>query len=77
MSIYYVGTAHSSAAPKADEDQLRRLGRVWEFPENQGTLFWVPYNKDPTIWGTILGFKWWGFRVLGGEGFGNSGGFRV
>ena len=23
--------------------------------ENQGTLFWGPYNKDPTIWGTILG----------------------
>eukprot|EP00439_Symbiodinium_sp_Y106_P059039 s4070_g8.t1 len=26
VSIYYVGTAHSSAAPKADEDQLRRFG---------------------------------------------------
>ena len=23
--------------------------------ENKGTLFWGPYNKDPTIWGTILG----------------------
>ena len=22
---------------------------------NKGTLFWGPYNKDPTIWGTILG----------------------
>ena len=21
----------------------------------RGTLFWGPYNKDPTIWGTILG----------------------
>ena len=23
--------------------------------ENSGTLFWGPYNKDPTIKGTILG----------------------
>ena len=23
--------------------------------ENLGTLYWGPYNKDPTIWGTILG----------------------
>ena len=22
---------------------------VWEFPEIRGTLFWGPYNKDPTI----------------------------
>ena len=29
--------------------------RVWEFPKIRGTLFWGPYNKDPTIEGTILG----------------------
>ena len=23
--------------------------------EDEGTLFWGPYNKDPTIKGTILG----------------------
>ena len=23
--------------------------------ENWGTLFGGPYNKDPTIWGTVLG----------------------
>ena len=23
--------------------------------ENRGTLFGGPYNKDPTMWGTILG----------------------
>ena len=23
--------------------------------ENRGTLFWGPSNKDPTIWGTMLG----------------------
>ena len=28
---------------------------TWEFPKIRGTLFWGPYNKDPTIWGTILG----------------------
>ena len=22
---------------------------IWEFPEIRGTLFWGPYNKDPTI----------------------------
>ena len=21
---------------------------IWEFPKIQGTLFWGPYNKDPT-----------------------------
>ena len=25
------------------------LGFVWEFPKSRGTLFWGPYNKDPTI----------------------------
>ena len=28
---------------------------TWEFPTSRGTLFGGPYNKDPTIWGTILG----------------------
>ena len=28
----------------------RALGfRIWEFPKVRGTLFWGPYNKDPTI----------------------------
>ena len=22
---------------------------IWEFPKIGGTLFWAPYNKDPTI----------------------------
>ena len=21
---------------------------IWEFPKIRGTLFWGPYNKDPT-----------------------------
>ena len=30
---------------------------MWEFPKIRirGTLFWGPYNKDPTILGTTLG----------------------
>ena len=28
---------------------------IWEFPKTRGTLFWVPYNKDPTIWDIIFG----------------------
>ena len=28
---------------------------MWEFPKIWGTLFWGPYNKDPTIQGTMLG----------------------
>ena len=27
----------------------------WEFPKIGGTLFWGPYNKDPTIHGPKLG----------------------
>ena len=23
---------------------------IWEFPKIRGTLFWGPYNKDPTIY---------------------------
>ena len=22
---------------------------IWDFPKIRGTLFWSPYNKDPTI----------------------------
>ena len=24
---------------------------MWKFPKIRATLFWGPYNKDPTIWG--------------------------
>ena len=33
----------------------RLCGRNMGVSENRGTLFWGPYNKDPTIEGTILG----------------------
>ena len=29
------------------DDQVDVL--IWEFPKIRGTLFWGPYNKDPTI----------------------------
>ena len=25
-----------------------RSQRIWEFPTIRGTLYWGPYNKDPT-----------------------------
>ena len=25
------------------------IALVWEFPKIRGTVFWGPYNKDPTI----------------------------
>ena len=28
---------------------LRSRVEGWEFPKFGGTLFWGPYNKDPTI----------------------------
>ena len=36
----------------------------WEFPKIRGTSFW-PYNKDPTILGTILGSPIFGNSQLG------------
>ena len=33
-----------------DREPLGRpLGYIWEFPKVRGTLFWDPYNQDPTI----------------------------
>ena len=29
--------------------------KIWAFPKISGTLFWGPYNKDPTIQATIVG----------------------
>ena len=30
-----------------------------------GVPYWGPYNKDPTIWGTILGFPIFGNPQMG------------
>ena len=32
--------------------------------ENEGTLFWGPYNKDPSIWGTRLGSPVFGNSLM-------------
>ena len=32
----------------------RSMLHTWGFSKIRGTIFWGPYNKDPTIWGTIL-----------------------
>ena len=43
--------------------QRRKLMQCWFYmgvSEIRGTLFWGPYNKAPTIQGTILGFPIFG-----------------
>ena len=41
--------------PAVSEFGSGGLEAIWEFPKIRGTLLWGPYNKDPTIWGAILG----------------------
>ena len=43
--MYSTGGYH---AKSQTFDPLRVLG-IWGFPKIRGTLFWGPYNKDPTI----------------------------
>ena len=61
---------------------------IWEFPKlGVPYLIWGPYNKDPTIYGTILGSPNFGtahlVAVVGPQGLGFRGlrftglGFRV
>ena len=52
------------------------MGSLWEFPTIRGTLFGGPYNRDPTILGTLRseGFrvsflKLRGLRPFSGLGF--------
>ena len=33
---------------------------IWGFPKIRGTLFGGPYNKDYNIWGSILGYPYFG-----------------
>ena len=42
---------------------------IWEFPQSRGTLFGGdPYNKDPTVWGTIFGSPIFGNSQIWGLG---------
>ena len=34
---------------KDSKQNAIRPSNTWEFPKIGGTLFWGPYNKDPTI----------------------------
>ena len=43
-----------SRASESEGSGLRQSS-IQEFPKMKGTLFWGPYNMDPTILGTILG----------------------
>ena len=40
-----------AAAPFTGPEWLKC---IWEFRKIGDTLFWGPYDKDPTLWGTIL-----------------------
>ena len=35
--------------PSAEDQNFHLESRIWGFPKIGGTLFWGPYNKDPTI----------------------------
>ena len=41
--------------PRAVNKNPGKVEKTWEFPKIRDTLFWGPYNKDPTVYGTILG----------------------
>ena len=43
---------------------VRGMVLMWECPKIRGTLFWGPYNKDPTIEGTIFGSPIFGTPML-------------
>ena len=49
--VYTVPLKGSIRVPlRVPTKDLQGLGfRVWEFPKIRCTLFWGPYNKDPTI----------------------------
>ena len=36
-------------AYRSSGDSYLVLVLIWEFPKTRGTLFWGPYNKDPTV----------------------------
>ena len=40
---------------------------IWEFPKIRGTIFWGPYNKDPTIESTLLGSPVFGNPHIAGS----------
>ena len=57
-------STRSAPGLKAQTAPCKKLSHekssIWEFPKIRGTLFGGPYNKDPTIYGTILGSRIFG-----------------
>ena len=45
---------------KLREPHTSQAALKWDFPKIRGKLFGGPYNKDPTIYGTILGSRIFG-----------------
>ena len=41
--------SHRNLNPELRSHMTITLSLKWEFPKIGGTLFWGPYNKDPTI----------------------------
>ena len=38
-----------NSATQGTVDLDKSYMTIWEFPKIMGTLFWGPYNKDPTM----------------------------
>ena len=45
-----------------------KIGVYGTFRKEGGALVWCPYDKDPTIWGTILRFPIFGNPHMGSLG---------
>ena len=56
------GSPIHAGPERIDTQPVCASSHNWEFPKMRGTLFWDPRNKDPIIWGTILGSPY--FRKL-------------
>ena len=55
MARTHIGGLIAPHVTTHEPPQVGFLGSRWEFPKNRGTLFWGPYNRDPTIYRTIFG----------------------
>ena len=47
---------HAVSLPKDERSEHSCFAEasLWDFPKVRGTLFWGPYNKDPTILGYYI-----------------------
>ena len=42
-------------SPQAAKSFANHVENIWGFPKIRGTILGGPYNKDYSIWGSILG----------------------